>query len=78
MLSFCKMWKLAFQSVIVVYILFTDYIDQIEKRRSVHSVEHGQTESAMAAQLAENQVQGAKRRNDGMCNTRIRVRYCEL
>lgn len=72
------MWKLAFRSVIMVYILFADYIDQIEKRRSLHSVEYGQTESAMAAQLAENQVQGAQRRNDGKRNTCIKELYYEL
>lgn len=41
------------------------FIEQIEKRRSFHAVEHGQTQSAMAAQFAADQVQGIKRRDDG-------------
>lgn len=42
------------------------YVEQIEKRRSIHPVKHCKAEPAMASQLTENQVQGTKRRNDGM------------
>jgi len=41
-------------------------IEQVEKRRSVYPAKYCKTEPTMAAQFTANQVQGTKRRNDGM------------